>query len=852
MRHFPIRWTLPLLAGGLPLAVAGLVLFAAYRQVRAASLELAEQQLVGALSTLTSRLTTQFRGAEAGVHRVASDPVLARFLRNPTPALAEVADTALDRALPQSGSTILVQLVDGGGRPLSLGTESARSIAPPNPSELSALTAGLDSAGIGAIRAMRDTMIYPIVASITEGGDLLGYLVAWQLLATRTGEAEAISQMVGPGVVLYYGSEGGAWLAPSAPVPEPGWDFSRTEQLQRYQAANGSFRLATVSRISGSPWIMALAQPEDSVLAGPRRFLAGVGGAVVLVGILGLAVGMVLSRQITRPLGQLVRAADGMRVDGPSVAVTARDGDEPAVLVGAFNRMAERVRAEVAARGEAEAQWRLLFAENPHPMWVFDEGTLAFLAVNEAAIESYGYDREVFLTMTVRDIRPPEEVPALEARLADVVGKQEGPVTFRHRRKDGTDLQVEVRSRPLMFDGRRARLVLAQDVTASLALEAAFRQAQKMEAVGRLAGGIAHDFNNLLAVIMTYTDLAREELPPGDPRAAELGMVSGAAEKAHALTRQLLAFSRQQVVQPAVLDPNQGIAGIEVLIQRLLGEDIVMELRLDPAAGRIRIDPGQFEQVVMNLAVNARDAMPRGGALTITTAGTEIDEESRVLHGLSRTGAFVLISVSDTGTGMTPETLARLFEPFFTTKEVGKGTGLGLATLYGIVTQAGGSVTVYSEWGMGSTFRIYLPQVSEPAESPRAGPRMDAMSRGTETILLVEDDAAVRAAATAVLERLGYTVLAAQGAEDAFALVAHHGSGIALVVSDVVMPGTDGPALVEALRRRNPGLKVLLMSGYAGDVITRRGLPEGQVAFLEKPFTAALLAQKVREVLGPA
>jgi signal transduction histidine kinase len=451
--------------------------------------------------------------------------------------------------------------------------------------------------------------------------------------------------------------------------------------------------------------------------------------------------------------------------------------------------------------------------------------------------------------MTIQDIRPVTEVATLQVELGMAHPVSTGPAAFRHRCKDGTILSTEIRTRALDFDGRPARMVLAEDVTSRLALEAALRQSQKMEAIGRLAGGVAHDFNNFLTVIMTYVELAREGLPATDPRAADLEAVTAAAERAHALTRQLLAFTRQQVVQPVILDPNEALRPVESMLRRLLGEDITIELRRDPSVGRVRMDPGQFEQVFMNLAVNARDAMPDGGTLTITTSSTDLDEESSRLHGLPAPGRFAVVVVADTGTGMPPEVRTRIFEPFFTTKEVGKGTGLGLATVYGIVAQAGGSISLYSELGMGATFRIYLPEVALDPSGPAVPPPPETAPRGSETILLVEDDAAVRSAAEAVLRRLGYSVLVAPGAAEAIALMAHHAAEVHLVVSDVVMPGTDGPTLLEGIQRDYPRVRGLMMSGYAGEVLANRRAMVGEMAFLEKPFTVLALAKKVREVL---
>jgi CheY-like chemotaxis protein len=370
-----------------------------------------------------------------------------------------------------------------------------------------------------------------------------------------------------------------------------------------------------------------------------------------------------------------------------------------------------------------------------------------------------------------------------------------------------------------------------------------------MQAIGRLAGGVAHDFNNFLTDIGAYAELLRDGLEETDPRARDLDEILRASAQATGLTRQLLSFSRQQVLQPAVLDANAAVTTMSDLLRRLIGEDIKLETKLEAHDARIKIDPGQLEQVVMNLSINARDAMPAGGRLTIATTDEDLDEGSARLHGLTEPGNYVVISVADTGMGMSQETRARIFEPFFTTKPTGKGTGLGLATVYGIVTQAGGHVTVYSEPGVGTTFRVYLPKVAEATTATVTTTHSPESLRGAETILLVEDEASVRAATQEALQRQGYTVLPAPDAVEALALATQHRGAIDMVVSDVVMPGTDGPTLIARLRVIRPQLKALLMSGYAGDAVARSDALGKGLPFLEKPFSVTGLARKVREVL---
>ncbi len=387
-----------------------------------------------------------------------------------------------------------------------------------------------------------------------------------------------------------------------------------------------------------------------------------------------------------------------------------------------------------------------------------------------------------------------------------------------------------------------------RDVTEQRHLEEQFRQAQKMEAVGQLAGGIAHDFNNLLTAILGNTQLLLRELPPGDSMRGDVEEIRKASERAASLTRQLLAYSRRQMLQPEVLDLNVVMAEMDKMLRRLIGEHIDLVAVFAPDLGRVRADPNQIEQVIVNLAVNARDAMPDGGKLTIATANVDLDETFAQAHLGSVPGSYAMLAVTDTGVGMDATVRAHLFEPFFTTKEVGKGTGLGLATVYGIVKQSGGYISVYSEPGHGSSFKIYLPRIATPAEAPAGAPK-GGPAPGSETVLVVEDEPAVLTLSRRALEAQGYVVLAASDADAALRVVERHGGMIHLLLTDVVMPGLSGRELADRLSAQRPGIRVLYMSGYPGDAVVQHGtLPLGS-AFLQKPFSPDGLARKVRDVL---
>jgi two-component system cell cycle sensor histidine kinase/response regulator CckA len=374
-------------------------------------------------------------------------------------------------------------------------------------------------------------------------------------------------------------------------------------------------------------------------------------------------------------------------------------------------------------------------------------------------------------------------------------------------------------------------------------LKEQYLQSQKMEAIGQLAGGVAHDFNNLLTVILGYSELLLSGMGDADRRRDLVEQMKRAGERAAGLTRQLLAFSRRQVLAPRVLDLNAVVADLEKMLRRIIGEDVTLETNLQPGLGPVKADPGQIEQVLINLAVNARDAMPTGGQLVLETRNVELDEAS------VRPGPHVLLAVSDTGHGMTPEIQARIFEPFFTTKEKGRGTGLGLATVYGIVQQLGGHIAVSSAPSRGTTFQVYLPRTREAAAPGKPSRSTAPAPRGSETVLLVEDEDAVRSLARLVLRQAGYRVLEAPGGDEALRVVGRHQGPIHLLVTDVVMPGQDGRQVAERLLGSHPGLKVLFLSGYTDDVVVRHGILEDQVHFLAKPYSPAVLAQKVREVL---
>ncbi len=426
----------------------------------------------------------------------------------------------------------------------------------------------------------------------------------------------------------------------------------------------------------------------------------------------------------------------------------------------------------------------------------------------------------------------------------------EAPYEHMALRADGTRVPVEVQAKNTTIGGRNLRVTALRDVSERRRLEEQFRLAQRMESIGRLAGGIAHDFNNLLTVILSLAKLL-QEAPDHRAGSGDLAQIQAAADRASALTQQLLGFARRQIAQPEVIDLNVLVSALDSMLHRIIGEDIALTTVCTRELGRVRADPGQVEQVLLNLVVNARDAMPSGGKLTLETANVTLGHEYASTHPLVASGEYVMVSVSDTGVGMDAAVMAKIFEPFFTTKGPGKGTGLGLATCYGIVKQNGGSISVYSEVGKGTTFKVYLPRVWEAATT-RERPSAAAAAGGSETLLIVEDNDMVRRLAVRILTGKGYRVLEAGDGAEALRVYAAQPAGVALVMTDVILPGMSGKQLADKLRQSQPGLRIIYTSGYTENTIVHHGVVDAGVQFLPKPYLPSALLEKIRAVLdGP-
>jgi two-component system cell cycle sensor histidine kinase/response regulator CckA len=536
----------------------------------------------------------------------------------------------------------------------------------------------------------------------------------------------------------------------------------------------------------------------------------------------------------------------------PNVRFRERDKDVLALVSQQLAAAIDRKRNEEALR-RSEVRYRSLVQTAVYGIYRSSlEGY--FLDVNPALIGMLGYNS----ALEVLALNPQKDVfaePREYAQLVDEFRRTGGIDGFevRWKRKDGLVITVRLSGRAVAGGDEPTDVLeaIAEDITARRVLEDQFRQAQKMEAVGRLAGGIAHDFNNLLMVICGYTEVLLNQFTERHPLRAKAEAIQQASNRASTLTRQLLAFSRKQLLELKVIDVNAIVSDMERLLRPLIGEDIELSTQLAPDLGCTRADAGQLEQVIMNLVVNAKDAMPDGGKLCIRTASVTLDDSYRPENTLIKNGPYVMISVSDSGHGMDRETQARIFEPFFTTKEQGKGTGLGLSTVYGIIKQSGGYVFVQSEPGTGTAFTIYLPRVEGTSDLRGETPASQSTAGGSETVLLVEDEDSVRQLVRETLQSRGYRVLEASNGNAALSLAASHSEQIHLVITDVVMPGLSGHELIQKLIPTRPTMKVLYLSGYAQDAFPASLAAEGQKAFLQKPFTLQSLAVKVREVLGP-
>lgn len=547
--------------------------------------------------------------------------------------------------------------------------------------------------------------------------------------------------------------------------------------------------------------------------------------------------------------GQInLRRRDGTAIPVEMAITTLANG----VTACIGHDISARKEAE-QARVDAENKYRTLVEQVAAISYIAElgiHGQWLYVSPQIEAIAGYSQDEWMANSRDWTRHIPQEDHSVIEAAEAASLRGERFQAEYRIVRKDGTVIWVS--DTAVVVSGSYSHPVMEGiivDITDRKLLENQLQQSRRMEAVGRLAGGIAHDFNNLLTIIKGYAELALQRTGIQPELRADVQQIENAAERASMLIRQLLAFSRRQVLQPKVLDLNAIVLGLDKLLGRLLGEHIEMVTLCGPDVGHVKADPAQIEQVIMNLVVNARDAMPKGGRLTVETANVDLDSTYARDHITVKPGSYVMLAVSDSGTGMSPETVAHIFEPFYTTKESGQGTGLGLSTVYGIVKQSGGYIWVYSEPGKGTTFKVYLPRVAEQMETKPEPVEIRAGGKGSETILLVEDEEAVRELASRILSAKGYSVVAAKSTKEAEQYSEKYAGKIDLLLTDIIMPGTSGRDLARRIIARHPRTRVLYMSGYTDNVLAQGGVLEAGLSFLQKPFTPGALVQKVRDVL---
>lgn len=860
MQSLPLRFKLPLLITTLLCVVVVSLGWFGNREVERVLLEAMGARLSQVTQKLVVGLEESARRLPTETRRFASDTTFTRALSVGDSASRAVAERTMIRL--RTGTLFAMDLSDRNRQSvLYVGAKFRVSPTDSVTPERVAAGASVDTGMVGPLVKTDSGVMYRVTIPVVSAtNDTLGYYTQYRTLGSGQGVA-LINDLIGTGATLMFGNvSGNLWTELNRVVSGPTVPVV-TDSLMEYTGDQGVEQLAVANRIRGTPWMAMVQVPRANALAPARRFLVGMLSVAIVVVLVGCGAALIFTRQLTRPLTDVSSAARDLASGDYSRRVPNARSDEIGALAGAFNQMAVKVEASNAALKfnaealrmanadlrQSEQRYRQLVELMPDAILVHrgDEVTYA----NGAAVTLFGASS----TNALLEHKLSELVP--ESNGAS--GRTNGVAAtanprLRQRRANtlsGGAITAEAVDIAFADDASKSQLMIIRDVSERERLEERFRQAQKMEAVGQLAGGVAHDFNNLLTVITTYCAILLADMHAETQLRADVQEISNAADRASILTRQLLAFSRQQVLETRVVSMNTVIAEMEKMLRRVIPENIRLETRLDSSIGNICADPGQLEQVLMNLAVNARDAMPSGGELKLATSVIDILESDGPMHSGATPGTYVLLTVSDTGCGMTAEQQERIFDPFYTTKPVGQGTGLGLSTVYGIVKQSGGFVGVYSEPDHGSVFRIYLPQV-DAAETAKERPSgLAASSRGNETILLVEDELIVRTAARRILEAAGYTVLEVGNANDALDLAVQRRGPIDLLLTDMVMPGLSGRDLSAQFRKLRPQAPTVYMSGYTEDTFLRQSASEPELVFVQKPFTPQSLTQKVRKAL---
>jgi PAS domain S-box-containing protein len=843
---------LPLAAFVLLTSVAASVTFAAYRDARSTADALYSERLLRLSDQLAGSIGTSVARALESAVAAASDPAIVRAVGAPDASRSDSAGAALVRRFPTLPANVAAGVWDlSGDLVASAGDPGVVGWMPRPPL--------VDEPTVTPVLAQDDTVVhYGMVAPVRDGRRLVGFVQLRQRLTVggTQGQVEAVLGATGR---ILIGSTGGAWTDFAMRVDPPSAAAVGAAEALEYE--RGGERVFGLGRPIGSTGLMVVTEvSEGAVLSSTRTFVTRIGLLAALFVAVATAAAWLLGRRLTGPLGRLRVEAEALGRGEYHTRVPEQGHPEIVEVARAFNKMAEDTQGHVAALQSSEQRFRSLVTATAQIVWWTDaDGDVVEPIPSWEAYTGQPPDGTMGAGWTAA-LHPEDGGKAVIAWKEAVRAGKLFETEYRIRGRTGDYRWFQVRAVPITIAGEIGEWVITcsdvteqRDARAKLETkELELQRSQRLDAVGRLAGGIAHDFNNLLAAILGPAEMASLELPDGHPVREDLRDIGSAARRAADLTRKLLAFGRQQVMTPVILDVNEAIETAGSLLKRVIGERV--RLHVSPLAKHptIKVDRTQFEQIIVNLSVNARDAMPNGGSLTIETSNIEVDSELIEVHGGLRLGRQVVVAVSDTGTGMDPETQKRIFEPFFTTKSPDRGTGLGLSTVYGIVKQSGGEIVVYSEPGRGTAFKIYFPVASGDVAPQEQAVSEEPLPRGTETILLAEDEDVVRRLAVRILTSMGYTVLHAPSAVAALKLAVSHPGPIDLLLSDLVMADMDGVELWEELKARREGIPVLFMSGWASDAVVKHGLLEGRIPFLQKPFSARQLGLKIREILVTA
>ncbi|MEP6730342.1 MAG: ATP-binding protein [bacterium] len=889
----PLQRRLPLMMAGLLCVVVATFGLLVERELKSAFETAATQRLSIAAQRLASMLYGSAGAMRKEITGLAADTSVVAALEHRSNDTRLSAITRLERKRPDNGQPLTRSLWTADCQLLLIvGPLQHSSIAQVCPGAAS--TADASPPGVGLLAQRGDSVFITAKAPVLgPARDTIGFIV--DVRVSSGGARAAIAGLIGKGASAMFGNASGpdVWTNLAKSVEGPPRPIERGVPMI-YTPASGTRQIGIGMSIATTPWLVWVQMPLANAVAGEYQTLRNLSFIALACIIIGVTGAWMLSSYLTRPLVELTRATKDIANGNYSRRVdTLSDEDELGALMSSFNGMAEKVEvsnrelstlaqelenryheaqtlaeelemsnrelnkaaeATRTAHQQMEVAQLLLdevMTQAPVGIAVFDDH-LRFVRVNAALATMDGVPMEQHVGNRPSGVMPAGCIE--EAELASVLAS--GQIVAGQRstcaleggaKRNWLTSYFPVRGTDGDVTGAG---VIVLDTTAHSELEAQLLQAQKMEAVGRLAGGVAHDFNNLLTVISSYSQMALETLRPGEPLYADMHEIRSSADRASRLTRQLLAFSRKQVMQPQKLDLNHVAAEMEKMLHRLIGENVVLVFELAVDLGEVTADPGQIEQVLMNLVLNARDAMPEGGRLVVATSNVSVSVEGAREDSSLRAGDYVTLRVSDTGTGMSEETKTHLFEPFYTTKDTGQGTGLGLSTVYGIVKQSGGEIRVHSESGRGSAFTVYLPRLETRKERIERGGAVPEMPfAGSETILLVEDNAALRNLALRILRGAGYHVLEARSANAAIELGKSYSDDIHLLLTDVVMPQISGRVVAEGLQTLRPGMRVLFMSGYADDIAINHSVQSAHSDFLLKPFTPDQLMQRIREVL---